>query len=377
MPTVSFYKILSGLLWFLACCFPLSLEAQTDTPTNSAGNQHGVIEVGSSGIRAFVIEIPADISSVSEMKPLKFFDPREVRPMEATEQEATVGHILSIMQTMEQDHQLSKNSIHLLGSSGLSESPNAAQLKLQIAERAGLPFEYITVAEESRLTLKGQMKSHKLTDLMVLDIGGGNTKASYYKTMDGKGVVDTVRLCDGVREMMKKAEPTTPFEEYLHRLNEKATTHIQPDIMKMVENNPGFTSRPKLIVSGGIFWVMASSLHPANTELEINAGEVQLDPQEMKEWIERCLANPKEAYNYRTDRLISGDPTHADVVKSRIQNNFSTSQIAAGCMILKSLSKTLDFENREQILFDRDSLYAYPQAWIFEKIVLKKQSPTP
>ena len=355
---------------------PRIVEPQTITPTPTPvdvseeySDLFGVIEIGSSGIRALVQEIPT--ARPAGNRTVRVFDPREVRPIAPEDQDKSIEAVKDLLNRMLEEENVPASNVYLVGSSGLSEGPTSGTLAAVLKEQTGFEVDFITVGEEVSYTFQGIVNPEDYERATLIDIGGGNTKAIYYKLDNGQPFVETVRLSNGVRTLSGRAEPQHPLDDFKGRLSE-LSPEIEAEICSVVERNPAFATRPDVYLTGGMCWILASSLMPPDTALHEGPLVVELRADEVVTWIDSVFASPLLGYDYRKDRLRAGGQVWAEKNRRNVESNFSPAQIAAGAVILRSLNSCLYLQNRK-IMFNRDSLYAWPKAYLVEKAIEKQK----
>ncbi len=244
-------------------------------------------------------------------------------------------------------------------------------MKNEISRSLGRELVYVGVKDEARLTLKGLVAATELPNVVLIDVGSGNTKAVYYKTQDGRGFADTVRLADGVRVVSKKADPTRPEQEYVKELKTIKEREIAPNLRLVVNDNPAFANRTVLYLTGGICWVMSSALAPPDARIGEGKDRLELKADQIAGWLKKVQANPRSAYDYPAENVKPGAEQIARDNQTSIQSNFSPTQILAGATILQALQEEMNFAGRQKIVFCRDSLYAWPRAYVSEVLAKK------
>ncbi len=285
--------------FLMACVLTLTLGSGLGLPASYAEDAtdglYGVIELGSAGIRAQICQEPVLASGTNTIRTVFGFDPRDVKPSEPTAVANCIRVVRELVGTMIRVHGVPTEHIYLVGSSGLAEAPTGSRLRDEVANTLGRTLTYVTVKDEARFTFKGLVPPGDLTEVALIDVGGGNSKAVFFKSIDGKGFVDTVRLCDGVRALSKRADPTKPEAQYRQELLAIKEHEIVPAINQIVIDNPAFATRPILYLSGGISWVMASSLAPPDTKLGAGNDKVELKAEDIARWLKKAQAAPRFA----------------------------------------------------------------------------------
>ena len=305
--------------------------AATVDPT---GLPHGVFELGPGGVRAFVSKLPAPGEN-AEPQTLFTFNQRSTRPMDEAGVQETLSAIADLMHVMQDDYAVSQDRVHILGSSELAAGPTAKLLSSECLRVMKRPLQFVSADEETRLAFKGLLRGRDLASATAVDIGGSEIRASY---LAGKSTVTTAKL--------KQAE-----------------------LCAMAQKTPAIVQPGDLYLSGGIAWVLASSLAPPDTGLSNGPLVVELDAKEIDAWIAAALSNPQTAYEYRKDRVRAGGVPFADKNRRKVEGSFTPAQIAEGAKTLDALSRCLDFHGRKRILFDRDNDHAWQRAFLKEAVV--------
>lgn len=340
---------------WVACALVLLVAppARAQAPVLHAG-----IEIGGKGVKATVVEVPADPTkspvTVKFTKTINTtisdFDAGKFRPKAIAE---TVEAITTLRTQIATDFRLNAaTDITVVGSSGVALASNRGELAAAVEKATGKTLEYITVEREAELALKGLILLGGQPDALLIDIGGGNTKGGVFA--DGKFVpygipLGTVTFSNKV----KAAAAGRPFAEAARAL--AADEVLKP---LTAQAAPAMTDRKTVYAVGGVIWATATYAHPELadqplvplTAADVDAFLAKLAGGTLPELGVSGVANEK------VRSLASADA-------NRIRANFTVEQLTAGATILKAAFAAFKVEGKTAY-FARNGVTAWIAAFV-------------
>lgn len=372
----------------------LCVSAFAQIGANDTGDLYGGIEVGSKGIKATAIRVKetdeghtvkliyAEVinTTLMQLKDNKF-SPEIIRD--------TALATARLLGKMKGDLRVPDAHIGIVGSSGL-KADNPQDLIKAVHEKTGKTMTFLDVETEVQLSVvgtipqryryKGDWKDNRGISVLM-DIGSGNTKGGYqvirqlptgtpdydYVTVGiPKG---TVSFTNEINQAVGEAGDLTDFAR---KAKELAPVSIKAGLRKEMERKPGLVNRPRVYMSGGIVWAMATLLYPDDRRalVPIKAEDIDLfyrkvtsDPDTVQKFL-----NPDLSKRI-TNRQVRAE---AEKELETVRNTFSPRNLIAGAEILKAVSSEFQL-SQKRIRFAR---YAY-LAWILSYTRLQVGSYTP
>lgn len=346
---------------------PQPVCAQTADPKNASG-VYGLIEVGSSGVKPLIVSWEPGTTEPGTLHVVRELEPRDVKPSDPVAFERTVATVAALTGEMEKTHGIPRERIHVVGSSGVGNLSHSAGLAVKVKEATGIPMSYVTAAEETRFTFRGIVPPSSYDSVVVIDIGSGNTKAAFYFEQDGEGNLQTGEITSGSSLLARAIEAQAPGDpEFGEALAEYASSVVMNDV-RTAAVNAGFVSQPRVYLSGGVVWAMASSLHPETAETK-ELQFTRLAGEDIEKWAREVIADPRRAYQYRElPGMTEEDKANAADTMARVRKIFSPRQMQAGATIILCLHQGWDFRHRERIYFAKRALYAWPRGYLAAKL---------
>lgn len=339
----------------------------------------GVIEIGSKGIKTFVLDVfesedkedfdfnlvwkdKANPNLVAIGKDELSFTPQAL--------DAAESHIKKFHETMRDKHGLSQERIFVVSSSGLwvpfaknadARAKNKKTLADRVKAATDLPLYEITALDEARLGMKTCVPRKDLPAAVFLDIGSGNTKGGYFASRDvfeGTDVkLGSVTFTDKVKAEAKRGGK--PFTEQAAALRETA---LEQPLREEIERVPGLAQQRKIHLAGGAVWALVAFTHPSESKsrLELTAADVERfavlvrkPPDTVRNEV---LAQVKDAGQWKKASKEIGE----------VQKTFGPENLQAQAEILKALANVYNFKDK-QLFFFRNSHIAWPMGFVLER----------
>ncbi len=372
----------------------LCFSALAQTGANETGDLYGGIEVGSKGIKATAIRVKetdeghtvkliyAEVinTTIMQLKDNKFAS-EVIRD--------TAMATARLLGKMKGDLRVPDTHIGIVGSSGL-KADNPQDLVKAIHEKTGKTMSFLDVETEVQLSVVGTIpQRYRYKDIwkdnrgisVLMDIGSGNTKGGYQVLRQlATGTPDydyvTVGIPKGTVSFTNEINQATgdagDLADFARKAKELAATSIKSNLRKEMERKPGLVNRPRMYMSGGIVWAMATLLYPDDRRalVPIKAEDIDL-------FYRKVTSDPDTVQKFLNPDLskrITNRQVRAEAEKEieTVRNTFSPRNLIAGAEILKAVSSEFQL-SQKRIRFAR---YAY-LAWILSYTRLQVGSYTP
>jgi exopolyphosphatase/pppGpp-phosphohydrolase len=337
---------------------------------------HGGIEIGGKGIKATAVDVTPGPDG-SEVKILMEvtqshtlpaglaasgrFDPQTLKEVAAA--------VAKFADKMQKDHKVPKDSIYVVGSSGLFSAVeknkeavenNRKALTEAVQTASGQMMTFIDVQREAELLIAGVIPVKHLDAALLLDIGGGNTKGGFRKedkTYITFGIpYGSVTLAD----LIAKRADKEPFAEVAETVRVRTLT---PELRKALEGKPGFSNRERIYLSGGAVWALVSFVRPSDRGSYVAVSNADIDAYE------KMLLKTPGSYPV-PDLSLIGDAAVREAAQKEIEQVkkvYKPEQLLAGAEILKALAEEFDFSKDKKVRFSRHAYLGWILAYIKEK----------
>ena len=378
----------------LALTSLLSVIALAQSAAIEAGELYAGIEIGSKGVKATAIRVKeteegygvkliyAEVvnTTIMQLKDNKFA-PEVIRD--------TVLAVNKLMLRMRDELKVPQERIAIVGSSGL-RADNPQDLVKAVRDRTGKTMSFLDVETEVQLSVVGTIPQRFKTKngwrdnrgiSVLMDIGSGNTKGGYQTIRQmPTGTPDydyvtvgipkgTVSFTNEINQAVGEAGDQSDFAKKAKQLT---PTSIRAALRKEMERKPGLVNRPRMYLSGGIVWAMATLLHPEDRRalVPLTADDIDLfyrkvtsDPDTLQKFL-----NPNLSKRI-SDRKLREE---AEKELETVRNTFSPRNLIAGAEILKAVSSEFQLQEK-RIRFAR---YSY-LSWILSYTRLQVGAETP
>jgi exopolyphosphatase/pppGpp-phosphohydrolase len=341
---------------------------------------HGGIEIGARGVKATVLDVTGGADGYAVKVLLSGTKNTQIVTglassgrFDARALQDTVAAVAKFAAQMDKEYHVPAERLHVVGSSGLFsailDKPDAIKanedlLASAVRDACGLKMTFIDVKREVELSVAGTVPPRDADRAVLLDIGGGNTKGGYCEP--GKGCVSfgipygSVTFTDRV----KKADKGT-FAENAEALRQEV---LAPALKKAVEGKPELTQRPRVYLSGGACWALATLMHPGD-----RSGYVALSADDIDAYRKRIVAAGGDFP--APDLATILDPEVREAARKEIgqvKDVFKPEQLLAGAEILKALSDEFGFGKDKKVCFVRHAQVAWILAYVAEKATAPK-----
>ena len=337
---------------------------------------HGGIEVGAKGVKATVVDVTGGADGY-DVKVLMSGTQNTTLVaglassgrFEAGALQDTAAAVAKFAARMGKEQNVPAERLYVVGSSGLFSAlagktdaikANQDALAAAVRDACGLKMTFIDVDREVELSLAGTVPARDAGAAVLLDVGSGNTKGGYRDA--DKGCVSAGIPYGSVTfaDLVKKRADKGTFAENADALREEV---LAPALKKAAEGKPGLRQRPRVYLSGGASWALATLVRPGD-----RADYVALTADDVDAYRKLLLATPG-AYP-APDLSAIADAAAREAARKEIEQVkgvFKPEQLLAGAEILKALSDELDFGKDKKVSFVRHAQVAWILAYVAEK----------
>lgn len=349
------------------------------TMAAEGGNDiYAVVEIGASGVKGVVVQTVAENADPENppIKTLKQYEPLDKNAFTA-EAAARVGDAVAQMhKQMLEEFKVPENHFYVVGSSGIP-----ADVKSAIAGKTfleGVTVEYIDAVKEATLVFRGIVPPKRLSQVVVLDIGSGNSKGAYVEKTKPGLTFTTYSIPWGTKtyaqEINKGRKDGSQFMVVADPLRKEL---ILPAVQSAVRDFPGMQNLRRAYLAGGIPWAMATLLHPEEIGTDKKGREsawVKITAEDIAKFYSKATTDPAALLQPDLAGVRKENRQKAEDEVARVGKVFNHDQLMAGAQILKTFADEMHFERKEAIYFARRALYAWPQGYILEKLAANKKN---
>lgn len=329
------------------------------TPAAAAPVRVAGADVGSTGVRAVVLEFDPDapggpvrvLTKTDVVTTTGEFKGGELLPARIAETAADLGRLVDVFVA---EYRVSPDRIHLVGSSALVGAANRDALVRAVEEKTRVRMTFLrTPEEEARLTARGLTVLAGRAGGLLIDVGGGNAK----------GVVDaaagsvefgvpfgTRSLATRAREVAKARN--VAFAEAVAAVRD---AELVPAVRAAVGGKPALAGRAAATLTGGIAYAAATLVHPARAA----DATVALTPADFRRLIE-LLGRDGPAFP-AVDVSGIADPAvrkRAEADLRDVREKFPPENLYAGATVVLALGAELKLEDRP-LTFVRAAHFAW------------------
>lgn len=198
--------------------------------------------------------------------------------------------------------------------------------------------EVVTVEEEPRLTHLGVVHPEGRYDALIIDIGSGNTKGGYFA--DGTLNFISFFVDWGTKSLTNELEKTdfTNMEDYAKAAAQKVQTVKIEEIRPAISAKSGLRNKPRVIMSGGICWAVATIMHPES----INSAYVEVTTDDVKRFRDLAVKDyaqltNKESQMYKIQSKEDREKAKKEI--GRVLDVFDQKAMIAGAELLETTMK--------------------------------------
>ncbi|TAE22036.1 MAG: hypothetical protein EAZ91_24305 [Cytophagales bacterium] len=313
------------------------------------GDKYAGIEIGSKGVKMSIIRLRSDVKGEYAYSVLAdtainteviLFTGQaineSVRAVKTLHDIALAKHgiptrrVFTAISSGVQSQARKKNKLPLL-----IDIQEGVRNELSQAERS---VEVITPEEEPRLTHLGVVHPEGRYDALIIDIGSGNTKGGYFA--DGTLNFISFWVDWGTKSLTNELEKTdfTTINDYAKAVSDKVQTIKVEEIRPAISAKSGLRNKPRVIMSGGICWAVATIMHPES----MNSAYVEVTNEDVKKFREMAVKEYAQLTN-RDSQLYKvqakEDREKAKKEIGRVLDVFDQKAMIAGSDLLETVMK--------------------------------------
>ena len=358
----------------------VSLALAGPKPLPPSRECYGVIELGAKGIKSLVMHAPKDTSgnliSFTPVAEPKEFPPVNKDPYKGDTAKQVMDELVLIREKMMANFGLLKENIYVVESSGI---PKDVKDILSSKLPSGIIEDSIDVSREARLVFQGIVPTHRrhLDEVVVLDIGSGNSKGAYLTAAQEPVAFETFSIPLGTGTFSKKvAAARKPGDTFKTIAEVIAQDEILAPLEQQIKEKPGMLNCSRLYLAGGLPYVMSTLLHPESIDSkdpEDPSGQkssdwVKLSSADIKKFHELATTKPEDLLKVDYSKVPTAKRANAEAKVKEVSAIFEPEQLTAGAILLKAYMDKMNFDKKDAIFFSRQALYAWPQGYLKEKL---------
>ena len=352
------------------------LAALLLVPTPARAALYGGIEIGAKGIKSTVLDVSPgpeglrvkillagtkNTTLVEGIATSGKFDAAALKD--------TAGTILRTAEEMEAKHKVPKENIYIVASSGIftpiatdakAVAANRGELAKAILAVAGRPMDFITVAQEAQLSIKGIVPTKFLGTSVLLDIGSGNTKGGYQVKAGEYALFDVPLGSVTFGERVKKQFGDEGLVRGSARLSREVA---RPGLASAAKEHPGLRTRQRVYLSGGACWALATFTKPGD-----RSGYVALTAKDIAAYQKMLASNPGKYP--AVDLAAIADPAARKATEKdleRVKKTFTPAQLLGGAELLQAFSVEFDLNADKSVYFSRNGYLGWILAYAAKK----------
>jgi exopolyphosphatase/pppGpp-phosphohydrolase len=253
--------------YYIILCLILGFAIQ-------AQSLYGGIEIGGKGIKMSVLDVQNTKKGIYNVKD---FWTENVGlttgiavdgNLSEGDMENAVKIVLRNYKKMLTVYNIANKNIYIVASSGVGMAKNTDVLTTKIKALTNKNLDIISSLLEAKLLLKGCIPPKKLLSSMILDIGGGNTKGGYIKTINGGNIFFPFALNIGTVTLTEQINKTVE-QKPLYDFNEAIFNYLptlRQNFHKMFASVPEFDDKDNIYLSGGAVWAFYTIINGKTAE---------------------------------------------------------------------------------------------------------------
>jgi len=352
-------------MWF--CCVPAISRAR-----EPGADVYAVVEIGASGVKGMVIQTlkTSAEAEAPSVKMLQQYEPLDKNAFTAEAASRVESAVAQLHKQMQDEFKVPDNHFYLVGSSGIPPEVKSVVAGKTFME--GAAIEFIDATKEATLVFRGIVPNRRLSQVVMLDIGSGNSKGAYVEKAKPNLTFTTFAVPWGTKtyaqEVNKKRKDGSQFMIVADPLR---TELILPAVQSAVRDFPGLQNLRRVYLAGGIVWSLVTLLHPDTIGPDKDSREatwVRLTVEDITNFYNKATTDPAALLQADLSRVRKENRQKAEDEVARVGKVFNQDQLAAGAQILKTFADEMHFDKKDAILFSRSALYAWPQGYILEKL---------
>jgi serine/threonine protein kinase len=343
-----------------------------------SGNLYGVIEIGSKGIKAEVIQELDKLNDAGfkyvARDDKEDIESRNVNATVPSTKDDTVAAVTGVMAEMQQRFSIPCEQIVIYGSSGLAKkAPHKDELLAAVEKATGRKMEFISAADEAKYVFDGVVPEWRRSEVISVDIGSGNTKGAFLKS--GQKEDETYNVPVGTADFSREIDKKRGDKSFTLAAEEQKKAIVIPEIRNAVQLKPALLNSPRIYLAGGISWALATLTHPCDKEQTVVrkeervAGFTRLRAEDINTFYNNATRDRKTLFQPNLSACTPEQLKRAQKDINKIKTDaFSENDLIAGAEILRAFSQELKFSEKESIFFARYAIEALPIGYLIQQL---------
>lgn len=364
----------------------LAPEQQPDVPSQPVSNQcsnkklvkqpgsnvFGVIEIGSSGVKAEVLQKlkePNEHGYLMEPRDEEV-EAEDVNPINPNAKAQTVAAVKATFEQLQNRFTIPCEHIVIYGSSGFAgkADPNhKAQLMQAIEAELGREVDIITPDQEATYTFNAVVPEHRLDQVLLVDVGSGNTKGAFLNA----GKKQTFSVPWGTKSFTTQIDTERQSQGFATVAARLKSTLISPAIQQAEVKTPTIHTNSRVYLSGGIAWALATLVQPCQIDQEVDQNQervsrfTELKQGDIEAFYQRVNQSPQRLFSPDLSSCKQEQKERAQKDIQRIREKvFTQDELIAGSELLRALSTRLNFGSKDAIFFSRYAFEGLPIGYL-------------
>ncbi|MBW4616337.1 MAG: protein kinase [Desmonostoc vinosum HA7617-LM4] len=362
-----------------------SSQCSESTIVKKSGNLYGVIEVGSKGIKGEVIQELATPNTEG----FKFIareeeiPERNANPVDPKAQTETINSVKAMFGEIQERFGIPCEQIIIYGSSGVAQkAPHKEALAKEIQQQTGRAVDFISAEEEANLVFDGVVPQWRREQVVMIDIGSGNTKGAYLKSAQKPENV-TFSIMYGTKTFTDEINNSRGNTDFITAAVDTKRKILIPEIRDLIQRKPGAQNLPRVYLAGGISWALSTLMRPceqeqsvANIREERVARFARVYPEDINTFYFNATRDQKTLFAPNLDKCNAEQRKKVQKSIDKIKTGtFSKDNLIAGAEILRALSDELKFSEKERIFFAHYAIEALPIGYLIQKLESAERLP--
>lgn len=343
-------------------------------------NVYGVIEIGSSGVKAEVLQkLPsAEKDGGFELEPREEdIEPKDVDPIEPSTQSATIAAVSDIFLEMQERFAIPCEHIVVYGSSGFaSKAPHSEALIDELQTEIGRNVDLISEEQEAIYVFNAVVPPHRLSEVVMLDIGSGNTKAAYLDGANADASRKTFAVDFGTKSFTTAVNENKGTQDFAAAAESTKASDLVPEIESVLANNSAAVEKSRVYLAGGISWALTTLARPCAADQQTITADGELpsefsplSAEDINTFYINVTRDPETLFspNLSACTEARAEKTQGDIelIEDKV---FEVEQLIGGVEVLRALSDTMNFADKEAIFFSSYAFEALPLGYLKQQI---------
>jgi hypothetical protein len=232
---------------------------------------------------------------------------------------------------------------YVVASSSVAEATNIEAMREAAKAKTGIDVDTVKASEESQLAWISSVPRNRYGQVLLFDIGGGNTKIGYLLTAINKYSAVEVKwgsrsLAEAVPADCDIDKPGKDGKDFQAAIQEVIDSKVMPTYKAAVEKNGALAGLNRIYLIGGSAWAVGVVMHP---EQALERRWVRLSPGDFDAFLARVKNgtwNRDPAHNPvmagKSRELVAQATTDLDELKSN--NAMTPKRMIAGASLIKA-----------------------------------------